>query len=58
MSGPGKQPNRRLYARYSYGVFSRLGAFLLRYRMTDTLTLEAATGENHAIDVVYSVEAP
>jgi translocation and assembly module TamB len=54
----GKKLNRRLYARYSYGVFSRLGSFLLRYRMTDKFTLEAATGENHSIDVVYSIETP
>ena len=54
----GKQLNRRLYARYAYGVFSRLGTFLLRYRMSEKLTLEAATGEIQSIDVVYSVEKP
>jgi translocation and assembly module TamB len=52
----GKQLNRRLYARYAYGVFSRLGTFLVRYRMTEKLTLEAASGETQAIDVLYTVE--
>ena len=54
----GKQINSRLYARYAYGVFSRLGVLLLRYRMSERLTLEAATGENQSIDVLYSVEKP
>jgi translocation and assembly module TamB len=54
----GKQINSRLYARYAYGVFSRLGVLLLRYRLSERLTLEAATGENQSIDVLYSVEKP
>ena len=52
----GKQINSRLYARYAYGVFSRLGTLLLRYRMSRTLTLEAGAGENQSIDVLYSIE--
>jgi len=52
----GKQVNRRLYARYAYGVFSRLGMLLLRYRMSERITLEASAGETQAIDVLYSVE--
>jgi translocation and assembly module TamB len=54
----GKQINSRLYARYAYGVFSRLGVLLLRYRVTERLVLEAATGEVQSIDVLYSVEKP
>lgn len=54
----GKQINSRLYARYAYGVFSRLGVLLLRYRVSERLTLEAATGENQSIDILYSVEKP
>ena len=52
----GKQINSRLYARYAYGVFSRLGTLLLRYRMSRSLTLEAGAGENQSIDVLYSIE--
>jgi translocation and assembly module TamB len=54
----GKQINSRLYARYAYGVFSRLGVLLLRYKITERLILEAATGEIQSIDVLYSVEKP
>ncbi len=52
----GKQVNTRLYARYAYGVFSRLGTLLLRYRLSRRMTLEAGAGENQSIDVLYSVE--
>lgn len=52
----GKQINTRLYARYAYGVFSRLGTLLLRYRLSKRMTLEAGAGENQSIDVLYSVE--
>jgi translocation and assembly module TamB len=52
----GKQVNSRLYARYAYGVFSRIGALLLRYRLSKNLTLEAGTGETQSIDILYSIE--
>jgi len=52
----GKKINSRLYARYAYGIFSRLGTLLLRYRLSDRLTLEAGAGENQSIDILYSVE--
>ena len=52
----GKQINSRLHARYAYGVFSRLGVLLLRYRMSRSLTLEAGAGENQSIDLLYSIE--
>ena len=52
----GKQINPRLYARYSYGVFSRLGTLLMRYKLSQRLSLEAGAGENQSIDVLYSVE--
>lgn len=54
----GKQINDRLYARYAYGVFSRLGTLLLRYRLSKRLTLEAGTGESQTIDLLYTVEKP
>lgn len=53
----GKQVNKRLYARYAYGVFSRLGTLLLRYRLSNRLTLEAGAGEVQSIDVLYTVES-
>jgi len=52
----GKQINSRLYARYAYGVFSRLGMIMLRYRLSQRLSLEAGAGENQSIDLIYTVE--
>lgn len=52
----GKQINSRLHARYAYGVFSRLGTLLLRYRLSQRLTLEAGAGEQQSIDLMYQVE--
>lgn len=52
----GKQVNNRLHARYAYGVFSRLGTLLLRYRLSQRLTLEAGAGEEQSIDLLYQVE--
>jgi len=52
----GKQLNSRLHARYAYGVFSRLGTLLLRYKLSRRLSLEAGTGEIQSINILYSVE--
>ena len=52
----GKQINSRLYARYAYGVFSRLGTLILRYKMSHSLALEAGAGEIQSLDVLYSIE--
>lgn len=54
----GKQINSRLYARYAYGVFSRIGTLLLRYRLSRYLTLETAAGEAQTIELLYTVEKP
>ena len=53
----GKQVNSRLHARYAYGVFSRLGTLLLKYRLSRRLTLEAGSGEEQSIDLLYQVES-
>ena len=52
----GKQINSRLHARYAYGVFSRLGTLILRYKMSRRLTLEAGAGEAQSINLLYTVE--
>ncbi|NNL95658.1 MAG: hypothetical protein HKO64_08550 [Xanthomonadales bacterium] len=52
----GKQLNKRLYARYAYGVFSRLGTLLLRYKLSRRLAIEAASGERQSLDILYTVE--
>ena len=52
----GKQINSDLYVRYSYGLFSRLGALLLRYRLNSSLSLEARSSEDQSLDLIYTRE--
>jgi translocation and assembly module TamB len=52
----GKQLNSRLYARYVYGVFSRLGKLLLRYRLSESFSVELGAGEHQSMDLLYTIE--
>jgi translocation and assembly module TamB len=52
----GKQINTRLYARYAYGVFSKLGRLLLRYRLSEALAIEVGVGESQSMDILYTIE--
>lgn len=52
----GKQLSSRVYARYTYGLFNRVGGLLLRFRLTDNLDLEARTGDYQAMDLLYTIE--
>lgn len=50
----GKQITPDLYVRYSYGLFSRLGALLLRYQLNSRLSLEARSSEDQSMDLIYT----
>ena len=52
----GKQISPELYARYQYGVFSRVGKFLLRYDLTDSISIEVGAGEQQSMDILYTIE--
>ncbi|HUF71421.1 MAG TPA: translocation/assembly module TamB domain-containing protein [Gammaproteobacteria bacterium] len=52
----GKQVNSRMYVRYTYGLINRIGGLLLRFRLTDNLSLEARSGEYQAMDLLYTIE--
>ena len=54
----GKQINPRLFARYAYGVFSRVGTLLMRYRLSERVALEATSGERQSLEILYTVEKP
>ena len=49
----GKQINNKLYARYRYDMAEALGVLLLRYRLSQRWTLEAESGADNSIDVLY-----
>ncbi len=52
----GKQVSSKVYARYAYGVFSQVGKLLIRYKLTDSFSIEIGAGESQSMDILYTVE--
>jgi translocation and assembly module TamB len=52
----GKYLSARLYVRYSYGLFSRIGGLLVRFSFNDKLSVEARSGDEDSVDLLYTVE--
>jgi len=52
----GKQVSSKVYARYAYGVFSQVGTLLIRYKLTDSFSIEIGAGESQSMDILYTVE--
>jgi translocation and assembly module TamB len=52
----GKYLSARLYVRYSYGLFSRIGGLLVRFSFNDRLDVEARSGDEDSVDLLYTVE--
>ncbi len=51
----GKRISSRLYMRYSYQAFLGVSALMLRYDLTDRLSLETTASEHPGLDVMYRV---
>ncbi|HEY5624184.1 MAG TPA: translocation/assembly module TamB domain-containing protein, partial [Gammaproteobacteria bacterium] len=52
----GKQLSPRLYVRYTYGLFNRLGGLLMRLELNDRFSLETRSGQYKSMDLIYSTE--
>jgi translocation and assembly module TamB len=52
----GKFLSPRLYVSYGVALFDGTNAILIRYLLSEKLTLEATTGENNSADVLYVIE--
>lgn len=52
----GKYLSPKVYIRYSYGLFNRIGGLLLRFRINDYLSIETRSGEQKSMDVLYTIE--
>jgi translocation and assembly module TamB len=52
----GKYLSPRVYIRYSYGLFNRIGGLMLRFRVNDRLSIETRSGEQESMDLFYTVE--
>ena len=52
----GKYLSPKVYMSYTYGLFNRLGGFLLRYDINDRFSLETRSGDEQSMDFLYSTE--
>lgn len=52
----GKYLSPKVYMSYTYGLFNRLGGFLLRYDINDRFSLETRSGNEKSMDLLYSIE--
>jgi translocation and assembly module TamB len=52
----GKYLSPKLYIRYSYGLFNRMGGLLLRFKFNERLSLETRSGDEKSMDLLYTVE--
>lgn len=52
----GKYLSPKVYIRYSYGLFNRIGGLLLRFRVNERLSIETRSGEQKSMDLLYTVE--
>jgi translocation and assembly module TamB len=52
----GKRLSPRIYIRYTYGLFNRLGGLLMRFNLNDRYSLETRSGDNRSMDLIYTVE--
>jgi translocation and assembly module TamB len=52
----GKRLTDDIYVRYTYNTLSAVGAFLVRYELTRRWQLEAQSGEQSAMDLLYKFE--
>ena len=48
--------SRDLQLKYGYGIFNAVGEFTLRYRIMRRLYLEAVSGVDNAVDLLYKFE--
>ena len=52
----GKRLAEKLYVRYSYGLFNRIGAFIVRYDLKRGFSIEAGSGEEQTLDLIFSIQ--
>jgi translocation and assembly module TamB len=52
----GKYLSPKVYIRYSYGLFNRIGGLLLRFKVNERLSIETRSGEQKSMDLLYTIE--
>jgi translocation and assembly module TamB len=51
----GEQLGKNLFLRYSYGVFDNLGTVKATYKLGRRISIEASSGEEQSLDLIYSI---
>jgi translocation and assembly module TamB len=51
----GRRLGEDLYLRYSYGLFNRIGTFIVRYDLRGGISVEAGSGEEQTLDLVFTI---
>lgn len=52
----GKYLSPKVYIRYTYGLFNRIGGLLLRFKVNDRWSIETLSGDQESMDLLYTVE--
>jgi len=52
----GKRLSERWYIRYTYGLFNRVGTFIIRYEIGRGVSVEAGSGAQQSLDLIYSID--
>jgi translocation and assembly module TamB len=52
----GKRLSDKWYIRYSYGLFNRIGTFIIRYELGRGFSVEAGSGAQQSLDLIYSID--
>ena len=51
----GRRLGEDVYIRYAYGLFNRIGTFIIRYDLRGGVSIEAGSGEEQTLDLIYSI---
>jgi translocation and assembly module TamB len=52
----GKRVSEKVYVRYAYGLFNRIGTFIVRYDLKRGFSIEAGSGEEQTLDMIYTIQ--
>jgi translocation and assembly module TamB len=52
----GKRLSDDLYVRYTFGLFNKIGTFVVRYYLGKGISIVAGSGDQQSLELVYSIE--
>jgi translocation and assembly module TamB len=52
----GKRVSKDVSVRYAYGLFNRIGTFIVRYDLKRGFSIEAGSGEEQTLDMIFTIQ--